>query len=133
MTRGIHYAAPEVIRAAEAGVSTVEAGGAVDVWGLGVIAWELLTTTRAFPATVRAATVADMLVGRAELPWERSAVVAQLVPRLRVLRRSVLRCLSREAAERPSAEELLTEWEAAFLELTGTTRDSFAAGSSRMG
>ena len=108
-----------MIRAAEAGAPTMLAAEVVDVWGIGVMAWELLTATRAFPATVRTATVADMLAGRVQLPWERNAVAEQLVPRLGVLQRSVLRSLSRLPSERPSAAELLAEWDAAFVSLKG--------------
>jgi serine/threonine protein kinase len=44
----LQYAAPELIIAAGKGANGIEADGAVDVWALGVIAFELLTGTLGF-------------------------------------------------------------------------------------
>lgn len=38
-----HYTAPEVLQALARGHSTMPASQAVDIWGLGTIAWEILT------------------------------------------------------------------------------------------
>jgi serine/threonine protein kinase len=42
------YAAPEVLRAVERGIKTVESTPALDAWSLGVMAFELLTGSPAF-------------------------------------------------------------------------------------
>ena len=48
------YTAPEVILAVEAGQRHMEASSALDIWAIGVVAFELLTRRRAFaPATHR--------------------------------------------------------------------------------
>ena len=46
----LKYAPPEIIHALEAGRKTTEVSGAVDIWAVGVIAFELLSRRRAFNA-----------------------------------------------------------------------------------
>jgi serine/threonine protein kinase len=101
-----------------------------DVWGIGIIAWELLTSERVFPPGLEAAAVIETLLGDRQLPWE---AAVRLVPRLRVLRRSVLMCLSRKPRERPTSRELLGAWNGVFESLTGTTRDAFAGSPGGLG
>lgn len=48
------YTAPEVILCVEAGQRHMDAAAALDIWAIGVVAFELLTRRRAFaPATRR--------------------------------------------------------------------------------
>lgn len=48
------YTAPEVIHAVEAGERHMRATAALDIWSLGVVAFELLTRRRVFaPGTTR--------------------------------------------------------------------------------
>lgn len=48
LTLSLKYAAPEIIAALEAGCHTIHVDAAVDIWAIGVIAFELLTGERAF-------------------------------------------------------------------------------------
>lgn len=133
----LHYAPPELLQAAEAGATAVRVETAPDLWGVGIIAWELLTGERVFEPGMDEGEIADVLAGRGKLPWERPEAAATLVPKLRNLKRSVLKCLARDPAERPSSRELLGSWNGLFESLTGTTRDAFvphgSGGLSYMG
>jgi hypothetical protein len=55
LTYSLLYAAPEVIAAVEAGRAHFVGSPAADVWALGVIAYELLTQSRALPRRQRGA------------------------------------------------------------------------------
>jgi serine/threonine protein kinase len=101
---------------------------ALDVWALGVIAFELLSQRRAFPTATPRAAIQAALVGRKPLPWEDTAPdrAAALRP-LRALRRSVLACLSRDPAARPSVRDVLRAWD--HLYDTETTVPDAAARS----
>jgi serine/threonine protein kinase len=105
------YAAPELVDAAQRGDATIAASSAVDVWALGAIAFELLTGAPIFPrgssrsAMVRAAT------GQDPLPWEQGDEEAtRRLQGLGLLKRSVLSCLARDPALRPTSTELLASW-----------------------
>jgi serine/threonine protein kinase len=71
----IMYAAPETIRHYEAGATTVTADPAVDMWALGVIAFELLTGEPIFKPGDTQDSAMDKLSGRGMLPWEDPADV----------------------------------------------------------
>lgn len=120
LSLSLKYAAPEVVNALEAGKRTIHVNAAVDIWAIGVIAWELLTGQRAFPISDMASkegqkAVRAAIAGRTQLPWEgRSGATLEGLQKLRGMRRSVLRCLDRNPAERPSAEALLRTWDHAF-------------------
>eukprot|EP00892_Ulva_mutabilis_P005987 jgi/Ulvmu1/3760/UM175_0007.1 len=99
---------------------TVKVSAAVDIWAIGVIAYELLTGEPLFrahglPSESANAQIRAALAGRTRLPWEEEGpmVEAQL-QKLRGLRRSVLRCLRRNPDERPEAAALLEVWDHAF-------------------
>jgi hypothetical protein len=55
----LEYAAPEVVAAWEAGAAAAAANRAADVWAYGVLAYELLTTRRAFPLKLTESEVRD--------------------------------------------------------------------------
>jgi hypothetical protein len=133
----LHYAAPEVVQAAERGERAAIVTGAADMWALGVIAFELLTSSRALPPELPADAAAASLLGRAPLPWEAgNPGRLALLFRLQILRRSVLQLLSRDPDERPSSEVLLGAWNSLFESATGTTvgvfelRSAAAAGAA---
>ena len=116
----LKYASPEVVHSYEAGSQTIHVDAAVDIWAIGVIAFELLTGERTFPSTTTTpaeseAAARDALAGRAPLPWEGSGEAArERLEKLRGLRRTVLRCLERDPAKRPTAEALLQSWDHTF-------------------
>ena len=88
-----------------------------------MIAFELLTGDRAFPVegwpvAEAEKAVLDAIAGRRPLPWEEmSEGVAQRLGKMRVLKRTVLRCLDRDPCRRPDAEALLRSWDHTFDEL----------------
>lgn len=101
----------------------VDAGGAshgvdpaVDVWALGVIAFELFCGRRLFPPGTDSSDITAQLLGRDPLPWEAGGGVAgaELEACMRGLRGSVLQCLAREARERPTSAEVLGQWDSIF-------------------
>ena len=114
------HAAPEVVHALEAGSRTIRVDAAVDIWAVGVIAFELLTGERAFPthsmSPVEANSAAqEAIAGRVPLPWEGTSEKTQLrLKKLRGLRRTVMQCLERDPASRPAAANLANSWDNTF-------------------
>jgi len=120
LSYSIKYAAPEVVHALEAGSRTIHVDAAVDVWAVGVIAFELLTGERAFPihdmsAAESANAAQEAIAGRALLPWEGTSDATQArLQKLRGLKRTVMRCLDRRPANRPTAAALVSSWDNTF-------------------
>jgi serine/threonine protein kinase len=101
----LNYAAPEIILAQESGERTLGVHPAADVWALGVAAYELLSGKRTFAPGTPTSEIRNMISGRLPLPWE------EYEPKqLRTLRHSVLSCLARNPAERPSAADIHNAW-----------------------
>jgi serine/threonine protein kinase len=103
-----------VLHAFENGEKTILASPALDIWAIGVIAYELLTDRPVFDRYTSREEVISQLVGRKPLPWEDHATKEESLRKLRMLKRSITKCLSREPKERPSAQELLDSWEKLF-------------------
>eukprot|EP00892_Ulva_mutabilis_P005913 jgi/Ulvmu1/3694/UM017_0111.1 len=116
----LKYAAPEVVHALEVGSRSIHVDAAVDIWAIGVIAFELLTGDHAFPTHNMSAAEAEhaareAIAGRAALPWEGdSQETRERLDALRGMRRTVLRCLERDPAKRPSAAALVSSWDHTF-------------------
>ena len=103
------YAPPEVAAAEAAGRTTHVALPSLDIWALGVMAFELLAERPAFPRFTSKGAIFASLLERpdaAPLPWEGPAGAGDL-EKLRNLRGPVLACLSRDPAARPTAAALV--------------------------
>lgn len=108
------YAAPEVIGVYEARQPVIRVSAALDIWALGVMAYELLTDTPVFDKYTQQKDILGQLAGRDYLPWEDPATKEAKLRQLRMLKRSLVKCLARDPAQRPSAAELLSSWEKLF-------------------
>eukprot|EP00892_Ulva_mutabilis_P000976 jgi/Ulvmu1/1087/UM106_0003.1 len=96
------YAAPEVTAASHRNDKRMECRAALDVWSLGVIAFELLTGAPAYDLMEEGAPgVAARLLGEAPLPWEGMADEG-LLQRLGTCVEPVLNLLQREPSKRTS-------------------------------
>jgi hypothetical protein len=69
--------------------------------------------------------VRDRIAGRKRLPWEEPEAVANGHRQLRILKHTVLACLSRDPVNRPTAQRLLRSWNRIF--------DTFSTGSGGVG
>jgi serine/threonine protein kinase len=109
LTYSLAYSAPETLRALNDGQEMVVAHTALDMWAVGVIAYELLVGHSAFPTgewmkwDIHAAAA-----GKRAYPWESEIGTFKNIPELRALKTAVFKCLAREAGERPSSAEFLS-------------------------
>lgn len=116
-TSRLRYCAPEVL--ADPALPLEQqppraVSGAVDIWAIGVIAFELLGKERVFPPEATDETIIAALRGQA-LPWAAGVDrQAERCQKLRGLKRVVLACLERDESKFPSAEALLSSWEHVF-------------------
>lgn len=108
------YASPEVALADQSPEQKVQATTALDVWSLGVIAFELLTGQRGLPGECSEDEVKAALTGRHALLWEDDARNGPWLSRLWGMKQPVLKCLEREAAARPTAGEVRLLWATAL-------------------
>lgn len=110
----LKYAPPEVVKAYEAHESVIMVDPSMDMWSFGLMAFELLTEEPVFQPYTSAADVCDQVTGRKLLPWEDPELADDKLKKLRMLRRSLVKCLSRDPAERPSSGDLLASWNRLF-------------------
>jgi serine/threonine protein kinase len=107
----LRYCAPEIAIDPSKPLPPTTVTSAADMWGIGVIAFELLTNERVFPTEASDAEIISALRGHA-LPWEAAAPGREgRCEKLRGLKRAVLACLDRDPSRRPTAESLLASWE----------------------
>jgi serine/threonine protein kinase len=99
------YAAPELVNALNA-QQNIRATPAHDMWAIGVMAYEALSFTRAFPTFQAADVIAACAAGRAKYVWE--GRMEELAPPFAKSRLCdvVLSCLARNPDERPTAQQL---------------------------
>jgi serine/threonine protein kinase len=102
----LSYAPPETLRTLQVGARTTTSDPAVDMWALGVIAYELLTRRRAFASDIATDEIKARILGHSPLPWETSDLRKRDVPELRMLKRTVLACLDRDQSRRPTATQV---------------------------
>lgn len=84
------------------------------MWALGIISYELLTAGRVFPRSLTSEEVRNQITGRSPLPWETPEIRRRNVSQLRMLRRTIMSCLSRDPLKRPTSSELLQSWNSLF-------------------
>jgi serine/threonine protein kinase len=115
------YAAPETVRAFLDGQDTLVADGAMDVWALGVIAFEILTEERAFPVGMSQEQIFEALVGITPLPWEgadRDPAAAARLAKLQMFKHDILQCLERDPHARPRISAVVLSWRHVFMAAT---------------
>lgn len=59
----LDFAPPEVVRALQAGKFQMKVEPSADVWALGMVAYELLTRSRAFPSGMDQDEICDQITG----------------------------------------------------------------------
>lgn len=102
------YAPPETLRVFHGGATSVTADAAVDIWAIGVMAFELLLHKRAFSALAWPKfDVMYAALGKRAYDWESEVGTFRTIPELRVLSKVVHACLQRDPLKRPTAAELL--------------------------
>ena len=110
----LRHATPEATVATTTGARPPPSTGAEDVWALGALAFQLLTHEEIFhPADDRVA-MREQLEGVMPFPWEQPGLHGELLARLRLLRPTVLACLSRAPRERPRIGEVVGVWQMMF-------------------
>jgi serine/threonine protein kinase len=98
------YAAPEVL-AAYAAKQKIPADPAHDIWSLGVMAYECLTSSRVFPVYIDPRVVFVTASGKEKYPWE--AEVLDETFRKSRARELIAACVVRDPRGRPTAEKLV--------------------------
>ena len=113
------YAAPEIL-AAYSARRRVPSNPAQDVWALGVMAYEALTHSSAFPQFASEADIIEAAAGTREYVWEGAGTLPAFAKSR--ARRLIGACLEREARMRPTAGHLLRIIGAMGHEITPSTR-----------
>lgn len=86
------------------------AAAEVDIWAVGVIAYELVVGGPVFPKVDwTGEDVQAAALGTRPYPWEDAVGSFKNIPVLQGLRGPLRACLSRDPQERPSAEVLLKQ------------------------
>lgn len=107
----LSYAAPETVQAIMRGERTTIVDPAIDVWALGVMAYELLTCARLFRSTSKKQ-IEMTMAGELALPWEdtASADFVENEARLGWMRATICSMLNRDPAQRPTLAEVVHQW-----------------------
>lgn len=96
-------------------MSTVVATAEADVWALGAVCFELLTSNRIFPPGTPPEAIRAALSGDTPLPWELDVNAAGVsvweeADKVAALKAVVLACLHRDPKQRPPASALEEAW-----------------------
>lgn len=118
------YAPPETLQAFHGGATSIVADASVDIWAIGVMAFELVTHKRAFNAlTWPKVDVMLAALGERAYDWESEVGTFKHVPQLRILSKVVHACLQRDPVSRPTAFQLLTMLNSLYDSTTQTGAD----------
>lgn len=106
LTYSLAYSPPEVLNKVQDGHVHVHASCSMDMWALGVIAYELAVRGPAFPVSLwpRSA-IMEAATGHRPYPWEQKVGIFSKVPELCSLERIVQQCLARNPKKRPTADQ----------------------------
>lgn len=116
----LEYAAPEVIRAVGAmRAHYVTCQPSMDVWSMGVICFEVLTSKPFFPMDYNREAMKDGLIGLEPLPVEEEPALFSKIPAEGKLRATVKMMLSRDTEKRPTAAMVGKAVGECLKELTG--------------
>ena len=116
----LEYASPEVIRAVGAmRAHYVTCQPSMDVWSMGVICFEVLTSKPFFPMDYNREAMKDGLIGLEPLPVEEEPALFSKIPAEGKLRATVKMMLSRDTEKRPSAAMVGKAVADCLKELTG--------------
>lgn len=95
------YIAPEVLRGSQGRNGASDYGCKVDVWAVGVLAWEVLQGKAPFTAKSTEEIKKNVLAGGEKIPGTWPAACQDFVRR----------CMQRDVSKRATAEELLAhDW-----------------------
>lgn len=119
LTFSVSYSPPETLMTLRSGARSIKSDPATDIWAIGLVAYELIHRQRAFREFSWTFTdVLDAAAGAKAYPWEERPGTFKRDPELRALGSVVRACLARDAAARPTAEQLVQKFHRLF---DGTT------------
>ncbi|DBA83586.1 TPA: hypothetical protein ACH3X1_006158 [Trebouxia sp. C0004] len=104
----LRYAAPEVVQGDQSGKEPPLATPAADVWGLGVIAYEILCGLRLFNKEMNQGEVVSMLLGYTPLPFEANPALFQSISAPPNAQSMLRQMLQRNPTARPALKDVLS-------------------------
>lgn len=124
----LEYASPEVIRAVGAmRAHYVACQPSMDVWSMGVIVFEVLTSKPFFPMDYNREAMKDGLIGLEPLPVEEDPRLFSKIPAEGKLRATVRMMLARDTEKRPTAVMVGKAIKECLRELTGEAPEAMDA------
>jgi serine/threonine protein kinase len=110
LTPGIIYRPPEMLLPVECRRSAAIVLPSSDIWAFGVIAYELITGSPAFPSGSSRSDIADQISGRRPLPWEAEGAGERVgrCDALGDMGSVMFACVHRCADKRPTAADVVS-------------------------
>eukprot|EP00892_Ulva_mutabilis_P000203 jgi/Ulvmu1/10183/UM006_0139.1 len=116
----LQYAPPEVVRAMQAGCSTIQAQASMDAWSLGIISWELFCKRAVLDVFEGKAAMMARILGAKPMPCEVGAAgPAQQLRQLGRFWRPVLGLLQRDAVARLTIPDFISRCRSIIEETQG--------------